>query len=135
MINYSYKIYKNDYSLEKANWTEFNMTDDYFLGWSTANLTISCLMFQKYSSVFYWKIEMTVLTTTDSVIKSGKSELILKINQVPFNGTCDIDQLNGLALETSFTIICSNWIDEDGYIINYEFYGKIYSQILKISQS
>ena len=49
--------------------------------------------------------------------------MLLKINQKAFNGTCDVDLQSGYALYTYFIIKCIDWIDIDGYIRRYEFFG------------
>ena len=85
----------------------------------TSNLTISSLLFNAYPQVTYWKIQ---LNATDS-LSSGSNEIILKLNQLPTNGTCQVDILNGSALETNFTVKCSNWIDPDGLVYSFQYYG------------
>ena len=55
-------------------------------------------------------------------IKSSSS-LVLKINDLPFGGSCNVDPYNGTALNTNFTIVCNNWQDSDGYIAKYEYFG------------
>jgi hypothetical protein len=49
----------------------------------------------------------------------------MKTNQSPYNGSCQLSTnvTTGYALETNFTIQCINWIDDDGYIVSYEFLG------------
>ncbi len=64
-----------------------------------------------------------MFTITNDMITNGTSSLILKINQPPYNGICLLDNLEGTALQTYFTIKCSNWVDADGFITSYEFYG------------
>ena len=68
---------------------------------------------------------MNVLTTTNEKVTNSTDELILKTNQPPVNGTCQVlaSNLSGLALDTYFKVVCSNWIDEDGYITFYKLYG------------
>lgn len=60
---------------------------------------------------------------TVSGVSSTSSEIILKINQIPLNGSCLVNLKNGTSLETNFTVTCSNWFDADGNITSYEFYG------------
>lgn len=89
-------------------------------------------MFQSQSSIF-WKVELTVVL--DGVTKYGSNEIILyqenstevivKINELPQNGSCLVSPLSGFELKTYFTITCLNWNDPDGYISAYEFYCKI----------
>jgi hypothetical protein len=78
-------------------------------------------LFQAYPSTTFWKIQLN--GTSGNYYATN--ELILKINELPINGTCQvITNLTGLALETFFTISCFNWIDPDVYIYSYKFFGK-----------
>jgi hypothetical protein len=56
------------------------------------------------------------------ISENSTSALNFIINQPPQNGSCLIDPLNG-STTTIFTIVCSDWVDEDG-IKDYSFYGK-----------
>lgn len=87
------------------------------------DLTISSLLFQKYTNTTYWKVLLIVETITNGFLLNGTSELIFKTNQLPFNGTCNINNQTGLALETYFKINCFDWIDIDGFIVSYAFYA------------
>ena len=126
---YSYKMFKNDklmdFDLNNIIWSEFPMNDNYFMGQLSENLTISSFLFQNYSTTTYWKAVLTITTTTNGLITNGSNLIIFKTNQVPFNGTCQVNKLEGLALSTNFTITCSNWFDADGYIYSYQFFGKL----------
>ena len=53
----------------------------------------------------------------------GVASFIIKKNLLPTDGYCFIDKTNGTCLQTWFTITCLNWIDLDGQITNYEFFG------------
>ena len=84
-------------------------------------MTISSFLFQENPSTTFWKMQ---LNGTSGAYFDSK-ELILKTNQLPLNGTCQVTtNLTGLALETFFTVSCLNWTDADGYIYSYDFYGK-----------
>jgi hypothetical protein len=89
-----------------------------------SRLEISSLLFDYYSNTTYWRIVANADTTDKNEIKSGTGAIILKTNQSPYNGTCQIDNYVGYPLETNFTITCSRWIDDDGYITQYEFWGE-----------
>lgn len=91
--------------------------------WSTQNLTITSALFQTYSNVF-WKVELTVSTLINGVIRNGSNELILKQNDLPQNGSCFVSPLSGVSFETNFTVNCSNWYDSDGFISSFEFFCK-----------
>ena len=127
-VSYSYKVFNNlkysDFAFTNIVWQEFEMTKTYFSDWTNPYFEVSSVLFNDFRDITYWKVELTVFTTTlDKVTENGTSSLILKINQTPFNGTCLISQSNGIAFQTYFTINCSDWIDSDGYITSYEFYG------------
>ena len=50
--------------------------------------------------------------------------MILYVNFPPKYGECDINPKIGTALITQFTIECSNFFDQDGFIATYYFYCK-----------
>lgn len=81
-------------------------------------------MFQDYPNTTYWKVELYTETVNNGEIKSGMGRIVLKTNQGPYNGTCYVKtELTGYALETDFTVNCTGWIDDDGYITQFEFFG------------
>ena len=82
-------------------------------------------MFQDNENTTYWKVELLTDTISNGQTLSGYGRLILKTNQSPYNGSCHLatNVTTGYALESNFTINCINWIDDDGYIISYEFMG------------
>lgn len=84
-------------------------------------------MFKYYTNVTYWKVQLTVGTSLYGKTNYVSNELILKINQIPYNGSCFLNNQTGYALDTYFIVNCSNWIDDDGYIISYEFYGNYFT--------
>jgi hypothetical protein len=67
-----------------------------------------------------WKISFFVNVNQQL---NGTSYLFIKVNQLPQNGSCDINKQNGTALSTYFIIYCSNWIDRDGSIVKYEYFS------------
>jgi hypothetical protein len=83
------------------------------------NLTISSFFFRSYSYQNFFKIKLNVTTSSSSASK----ELILKINQSPLNGTCELNTITGVSFVTNFTVKCSDWVDADGLIYSYSFYG------------
>ena len=80
-------------------------------------------MFQSNSAVLFWKIEFKA---TVNQALTGLSSLALKINQLPKDGSCYADKLNGTSSLTSFFLKCVYWSDPDGSVDKYEFYGKFY---------
>lgn len=88
-------------------------------------MSLSRLLFQAYENTTFWKIELLTTTIVNGESRSGIGRIILKTNQAPYNGTCSVvTSLKGYALETNFTINCTDWIDEDGFITSYEYFGK-----------
>ena len=52
------------------------------------------------------------------------SQVIVKKNELPQNGSCLVSPLSGVELKTNFTVTCMNWNDPDGSISAYVFYCK-----------
>ncbi len=125
--NYSYSVYINlnslNYNYANAIWYQLNSSEINIQGWSTQNLTLSALLFQKYSNSTYFKINLNIQNTATSL--NGTSEIILIKNQLPTNGNCSVNPINGSALQTNFTITCLNWYDPDGSVSNYQFYATL----------
>lgn len=83
-------------------------------------------LFSNNPNILIWKIEFTLASTTISNgITTGKSSILIKLNELPTSGNCSITPLTGISASTTFSISCSNWIDSDGYVANYAFYGII----------
>lgn len=125
IINYLYSVYINvnslNYNYANAIWYQLNSSEINIQGWSTQNLTLSALLFQKYPNSTYFKINLNIQNNNASL--NGTSEIILIKNQLPTNGNCSVNPNNGSALQTNFTISCLNWYDPDGSISNYQFYA------------
>ena len=63
-------------------------------------------------------------TVINNLIQSSTGDLILKINQNPYNGSCLVtSNKTGYSFETIFAIQCLDWIDADGFITSYEYLG------------
>lgn len=91
---------------------------------NTRELTILNSLFESNPLTFRWKVEFTLTTISQSSgITTGKSSLIVQINQMPKHGSCNISRTQGYSAETEFTIECTNWADDDGYIKKYLFSG------------
>ncbi len=78
------------------------------------------MLFQNYSSVFYWKVDFKVTKNSATV---GLSSLIFKKNQLPKGGACFVDKYIGVSLQSSFNVICVGWFDPDGSVERYEYFG------------
>ena len=87
-------------------------------------LTLMPDLFSTYSSVLYWKIDFFVVKINKLNQQTpGTASLILLVNSVPSGGYCFLDKYNGISLLTIFNIKCLNWMDKDGYVAKYEFFG------------
>lgn len=80
-------------------------------------------MFQNYPTALFWKVELIVNKNQQL---NGVSSLTLLVNQLPKSGFCQVDQYFGVSLSTIFNISCFNFIDPDGVVARYEFFGKIF---------
>lgn len=88
-------------------------------------MVISSDLFKSLSTIIYWKIEFKVVANYTAVFAlNGSTQMILKINEPPSNGTCAVDPPSGYALIDYFQIKCIDWLDTDGLIVRYEFFGK-----------
>jgi len=84
-----------------------------------SELIIPSSFFKIYPQNF-WRIELEIVKNG---IITGSSSINLKINSLPKNGACKINRDNGMSLKHLFYIMCSNWIDTDGSVETYEFFG------------
>lgn len=89
------------------------------VGIETAELTMFPSLFDNLSSIFYWRIDLSVSYQGFT----GTASLTLKKNNLPSNGTCYCQETNGTGLLSYFNVICTNWIDLDGSISSYQFMG------------
>ena len=71
-------------------------------------------------TVQYWKIEMNVLINEE---KTSSTSVIFKVNQPPYGGICSTNLQTGTAMLTYFTIYCKGWVDHEGIVSKYEYYG------------
>lgn len=102
-----------------------------YQGTETTELSVSNLLFKLKPDILLWKISLTISSLQDDILSNGTSDLLIKKNEPPLNGTCFVDKNKGYALETYFLIKCLDWIDIDGFIARYEYFGSIF--IKKIS--
>ena len=100
------------------------------LGADSNELVLKSALFQNHSTVLFWKVEFKA---TVNQALNGLSLLTLKINQLPKDGTCYVDKLNGTSMLTNFLVKCIFWSDPDGFVDKYEFYGKMLFFILFFS--
>jgi hypothetical protein len=84
------------------------------------------LLFLEYP---YWKIDLTLSVEIMGNQFNSSASMQFKINQKPVNGTCYVDKFEGFAMSTLFNITCQDWVDEDGIVIKYEYFGINYVAI------
>jgi hypothetical protein len=86
------------------------------------DLTIKEELFQDFPSQTVWKVELNVYVPSKNT--SGSTSILFLVNFPPKNGLCDINPKNGTT-NTLFSFSCSNWVDTDGYLDSFAYYGKI----------
>ena len=88
-------------------------------------------MLQSEPDIMKWKIDFTVLTSSIyGGTALGQSSIVVGINQLPVNGTCIVNPTIGKAAGTYFVINCTNWVDPDGVIARYEYFGKVFENFI-----
>jgi hypothetical protein len=121
--SFNYKIYKNIGMSQE--WIEVLDIEMFTFGSKSNELTIRNELFKEEYipniQANYWKIELQINMLDTN--KYGSSSIIIKENELPTNGTCSLSPEIGYAMETIFTINCHNWIDPDGTVMKYEFFG------------
>ena len=116
---YTYSIYM--YNNNTNQWTPFTNSSYYYqTGPSNADLTMLSDLFMANQQQVLWQIELTVFITSRNV--SGFSSVIMQVNFPPMSGICNINPLSGTT-NTLFTINCINWIDPDGSLVSFSYYG------------
>ena len=106
--------------------TVFNFDN---IGADTSELRLSKAFFDSNPSTKIWKVEFTVSTLSSiNGFSTGTSSLQIYLNEIPKNGACTASPTSGFADDTLFNIQCLNWIDSDGTIEKYEYYGIKYVQ-------
>ena len=101
-------------------WTLFTRSE-YFFRTGLDLLTLKEDIFRDHPSIIIWKIEFEVIISSRNV--SGKSSMFFFVNFPPRQGYCNVNPDNGTTL-TRFLIKCSDWIDTEGSVSNFAFYGK-----------
>jgi hypothetical protein len=122
---YNFKLYMFVFN----QWTEFTNTSYYVK--SQNDLTVKEELFQDFSSQIYWKIELSIFVPTRNT--SGMTSIVFYINFPPRFGSCDINPKN-LSSNSLLSISCSNWIDLDGTLSSYAFYGLFFKILLLLNK-
>ena len=74
-------------------------------------------LFDLHKEILYWRFEVIYFIESKNINQTFD----IKMNESPQNGFCSIEPSNG-TMNTSFTMTCSNWIDDDG-VKDYICYG------------
>lgn len=124
-IDYKYRIY---YRFD-SNWKSIDkiILKNYTVGHQTKELTLYNSLFDFFEEIDFWRVyfDITVYNEFNQSV-TGSTFMNFKVNKKPFNGSCHIDSLNGTAYYTVFQIECTDWLDSDGYITKYEYFGKLW---------
>jgi len=113
-LQITWEIYQGD---GQGSWNKFNSILSIDLNSPSLTLTKEFFDDDNNKQIVYWRFLVTYLIES----KNYSNKFDLKINDQPHGGSCTIHPLNG-TVDTTFTINCSNWIDDDG-IKDYSFYG------------
>ena len=84
-------------------------------------LTLKEEIFSDHTFIIYWKIELEVRISSRNV--SGKSAIMFRVNFPPRYGHCTVNPELG-STKTQFIVKCPDWIDLDGSLVNFAYYGK-----------
>ena len=112
-------------------WTLFTRSE-YFFRTGLDLLTLKEEIFRDHSSIIIWKIELVVRISSRNV--SGKSSMLFSVNYPPRFGNCTVNPENGTT-QTLFGFKCANWIDSEGSVFNFVFYGKRFFFNIKLQYS
>lgn len=93
-------------------------------GDTTTELNVQSSLFISNPQILLWKFEFTLTSTTPANgIATGQSSMIVLVNKLPYGGSCTVSPTSGVALNTSFSIACSNWLDDDGDVAQFAYFG------------
>ena len=103
------------------SWTPFSQ-DSYYVK-TNEKFIIKKQLFTDYPYVL-WKVQMTgsLINYFNENLESATSTLFY-VNYSPKSGTCDINPKSGNTNDL-FTLSCLNWLDSDGFVAKYVYYGK-----------
>lgn len=123
-FTYKYNIYMLNNSTNQ--WIPFeNNSFFYQTGLLNSDLTVLHDAFMNNPQQVIWMVELNLFISSRNV--SGSSSIILYVNFPPISGICNINPLWGTT-ETVFTLSCFGWLDPDGFLISYAYYGILYAQ-------
>ena len=104
-------------------WVPFtNSSYFYQTGMLNSDLTVLSSLFLDNPKQVIWMVELNIFIPSRNV--SGFSSIILYVNFPPMLGTCSVSPKSG-TVNTLFTFNCFGWIDPDGFLISFAYYGKL----------
>ena len=118
-VEYSFAVYANTGSFTSPVWTLVDSTSS-IINSKTNQVTLMPDLFSSNPSISFWQVQLSI--SADNM--TGVSSMIYKTNSLPTNGSCSVSPSSGLALSTYFVISCAGWIDPDGSVTRYDYYGK-----------
>ena len=99
-------------------------------GQENEKLTIEKQLFQDFPFSL-WKVQLTGnLTISPNETSLGQTSKEFYVNYPPINGMCDVVPKNGTTNDL-FTLYCSNWIDSNGLVDKFVYYGILLSLFIK----
>jgi hypothetical protein len=115
---YNYALYMSN----SNQWIPFTNTSYYFYTglMPQTSLTVKEDLFKDYPFQKIWKIELSVFVPSKN--KSGSTSIQFYVNFPPQQGSCDINPKQG-STNTLFRISCINWLDSDGILSSFSYYG------------
>ena len=117
-LKFTYNLYQLDTITNQ--WLLFTNSSYYYTENNGLSLTMLENLFSDYSSQTIWKVELVALIPSRNA--SGSSSVMFYVNFPPRSGSCDVNPKNG-STNTLFSISCSNWVDPDGVVVSYAYYG------------
>ena len=97
-------------NIESITWRIYSESMNSSYDKKSSNFTVPKQLFLNNPQIKNWKFE--VIYSFPST--KGISSLNIIVNQPPINGSCLISPSIDSATDTSFTISCADWFDEDG---------------------
>ena len=105
-------------------WVPFTNSSYYYqTGVLNSDLTMLSSLFLDNPKQVIWMVELNIFIPIRNV--SGLSSIILYVNFPPMLGTCNVSPISG-TVDTLFTFNCFGWIDHDGSLISFAYYGNIF---------
>ena len=123
-LAYNYEL--SSWNTVLNQWILFAPNNSYYYttGKTNSNLVITKKLFEDFSSQIIWKVDLNLdVKTYDDERLTSTTSLLFYVNFSPKNGTCNLNSKNATTNEI-FLFSCMNWIDPDGSVASYAYYGK-----------